>query len=234
MVSDATATGSVDQLVGITSIDGNPVDMTVVLDASPAQLQTRLETLKLIIAAGRPDFDGATLRDQARDIVSKPPFSAGVVSNNGILSRIVRFIGDLFSSTSAQGLGLAVIVAVALVIGYLVLDRTVAHKQAVASAAHPTPPSVDYRAEADAAAAGGDFAGAVRLLFQDGARHLEQLDVVLDAATTSTATVRPLTNERHFLDRFDAIAYGGAKAQGDDVAEARRSWDALTNRLESR
>ncbi|MCP4966907.1 MAG: hypothetical protein GY926_16965, partial [bacterium] len=81
------------------------------------------------------------------------------------------------------------------------------------------------------AEAHGDLDEAIRLLFLDGVDHLEKNDVVSSAATTSTATVRRLSNETTFLDTFDEVAYGGVPAQPDDVVEARTAWGRLKARL---
>jgi hypothetical protein len=209
--------------------------MAAILEGPRREQQRRLDSLSKITGGEQIRFDGDTLRNEADDITSQPPYTAEVASNGGVLDRIGRFLADVITSPAAGGLGLVVLVVIVLIAGYLVLDRIVNRRRGVITtepAAEPT--QVDYLARADAAAAAGDYAGAVRLLFVNGARHLEQLAVVRDAATTTTATVRPLTNDAGFLDRFDEIAYGGATANGNDVTGARRSWDALKSRLESR
>lgn len=233
LVAEAATSGNTDQVAAITSIDGSPVDMATVLDGSPREQRARLYTLDRLTGAGQPSFEGDALRNQASDITSHPPFTAEVATNDGIFSRIIEFIADIFNTTGARGLGLVVIIAVAFVVGYLVLDRFATRRQATTASPSPALASVDYRSEADAAAATGDYSGALRMLFLDGAQHLERLRVVRNAATTSTATVRALAQNPRFLDRFDAVAYGGDTAMSDDVAEARRSWDALQKRLEA-
>ena len=233
IAAEAESTGTVDQLAAVTSIDGKPVDLASLIDASPREQGARIAALARISAATPGGLDSATLRDQARDITSKPPFAAEEAANSGILSRVVTFIADALNTSGARGLGLIVIVGVAFAVGYVILDRVVARRQAVAAAPGPAKHPVDYRAEADTAAAAGDYAGALRMLFMDGAQHLEQLRVVRNAATTSTATVRPLAESPRFLDRFDAVAYGGDTALSDDVTEARRSWEALQKRLQT-
>ena len=70
----------------------------------------------------------------------------------------------------------------------------------------------------------------MRLLFLDGAQHLQTIGSVKNAATTSTATVRRMTDDEAFLNRFDEIAYGGAAADERDVAQARTSWQRLKQR----
>jgi hypothetical protein len=234
LVAEAVSGGSLADVTAVTSIDGQPVDMKALLDGTTREREARLETLNRLIGSAPPGFDGDTLRNQARAITSKPPFAAEVASNNGIFSRIISFIADALSTTAARGFGLVIIIALAFIVGYIVLDRAVTRRQVTSASTGPPIPSVDYRAAADTAAAGGNYAEALRMLFMDGAEHLQRLKAVPDAATTSTATVRPLADNPRFLDRFDAVAYGGAAAMSDDVADARRSWDALQERLESR
>jgi hypothetical protein len=221
-------------LTGVTSVDGVPVDMATVLDGSPADQASRLKSLARLTGAPDSGLDGDSVRAQAEDIISKPPFSAKAASSDDLLSRVFAFIGDILDNPAGRGIGLVVIALIALLAGYLALNRMVTRRWVPESA----PGSIavvpeDYRTQADTAEASGDFAAAVRLLFIDGTHRLERLHAVRDADVASTATVRPLAGDNRFLDRFDEIAYGGAAAQRDDVAAARRGWDALARRLES-
>jgi hypothetical protein len=233
LVTEAADSGDTGELAEVTSIDGAPVDMTAVLDGSARDLAARLDSLSQL-GDGRERFDGRVLRDQAGEILSNPPFSAEVASNSSLLGRLVEFVGRLFSGTGARGVGLLAIAGITLAAGFLTLDRLVTRRRATVAAPTTSPTPVDYRSRAEKAASTGAFAEAVRFLFVDGAHSLAAMKVVPDAATTTTATVRRLTDDDRFLERFNEIAYGGATAESDDVAQARLSWDHLKRRLEAR
>jgi len=235
LAKEAADSGDTRELTDVTSIDGQPIDMAAILTGSRTVRQQRLESLAKITFVEQERLDGDALQTEAADITSHPPYTAKLADDTGVLARIGRFIADLFSQPGMDVLGFLVILAVAFLGGYLLLDRLVTRRyQAAPTSPSSAPAATDYQAQAEPAARTGDFAAAVRLLFMDGARWLEQLEVVRSAATTTTAAVRPLADDSRFLDRFDEIAYGGSDAGSDDVSGARRSWDVLKNKLRPR
>ncbi len=232
LVAGAVESNHFESLADITSINGQPIDISRILDGAPADVKNRLTTLGHVAEGPEGQLDADTLRAQADEIVSNPPYSAEAASGVGILARIARFVESAFSNSATQGIGLIILLGLVFLAAFLILDRLVDRPMHVGQASTPTVTEVDYRSQAQAAAASGDFSGAVRLLFIDGSHLLEGLNVVRDAGVTSSATVRPLAEDHDFLDRFDEIAYGGAEAHGEDVTQARDSWDALGTRLQ--
>ena len=221
-----------NRLLEVTSLDGEPIDMGAILSADAEDDASRLDTLEGLLADRKTtSLDGAELRTEAADIVSKPPFTAAAASSSSILDRLWRFISSLFGNDGAQGLALIAIVVVALLVAIPVLNRLVVRRHDQPNEVTMKPVRRDFYAEAQNAAATGDHEAAVRLLVLDGADYLESRRVVPNAATTSTATVRPIATETHFLDRFDEIAYGGDAAVSQDVGEAISSWQRLKRRF---
>lgn len=223
--------GDVAGLEGVTSVEGAPVDVAPLLAGTSAEREARLETLRRELATTTtPSLDSEQLRAEAEAIVSNPPFSAEATSDSGLLGRIVDFFARLLGNDAAQGVALLIVAVTALLIAIPLLNRRVTRRQSAATAVPEPGPRTDYRTEAESAAAQGEFAAAVRMLFLDGAEHLEQSRAVPDAATTSTATVRRLAGDQRFLDRFDEIAYGGLPADNADVDQARAGWQRLKER----
>jgi hypothetical protein len=231
LVAGAVESDDFEPLADVTSIDGQPIDISRILDGTPANVKNRLNTLRQVGEDPAGQLDAETLRAQADEIVSNPPYSAEAASGVGILARIARFVEDALSNSATRGIGLIILLGLVFLAGFLILNRLVDRPMHVGQESTPTVTGVDYRSQAEAAAASGDFSGAVRLLFVDGSHLLEVLNVVRHAGVTSSATVRPLTEDHDFLDRFDEIAYGGAEAHDNDVTQARNSWDALGKRL---
>jgi hypothetical protein len=232
LVAEAVESAHFESLADVTSINGQLVDISRILDGTPADVKNRLTTLRQVGEDQEGPLDAETLRAQADEIVSNPPYAAEAASGVGVLARIARFVENALSNSATRGLGLIVLLGFVFLAGFLILDRLVDRPIHVGQASPLTVAGVDYRSQAEAAAASGDFSGAVRLLFIDGSHLLEGLNVVRHAGVTSSATVRPLTEDHDFLDRFDEIAYGGAEAHGEDVTQARDSWDALGKRLQ--
>jgi len=231
LVTEAAESGQFESLADVTSINGEPIDISRILDGSPDDVKNRLTTLGRVGEEPEGQLDADSLRAQADEIVSNPPYSAEAASGAGILARFARFVESALSNSATRGIGLIALVGLVFLAGYLILDRLVSRRLHTGQASAPTVAEVDYRSQAEAAAASGDFSGAVRLLFIDGSHLLEILNVVRNAGVTSSATIRPLTEDPSFLDRFDEIAYGGAEAHDADVTQARSSWDALGKRL---
>lgn len=220
------------RLFEVTSLDGQPIDMGAVLGGGAADEASRLDALRDLLVDPEPtSLDGLELRAEAAEIVSKPPFTAAPVTAPGILDRLWTFMSGLFGNDGVQGLALVAIVVIALVVAIPVLNRLVGRRNQLPDEIAASTVRRDFYAEAQDAAATGDHEAAVRLLFLDGADYLESRQLVPNAATTSTSTVRPMARETHFLDRFDEIAYGGDIAASQDVDEALSAWQRLKRRL---
>ncbi|MDJ0952361.1 MAG: hypothetical protein QNJ81_01655 [Acidimicrobiia bacterium] len=240
-VTVAEAVDLVDQrrmadLAAVTSIDGRPVDMDVVLGDETDDSLERLDSLRLILLEPEsgPELDSASLRSEAEDITSNPPYAAGIAQGGGILGRVLDFLGQIFGNTAAQGIAIVVVIAIALAVAIPLLNRLAMRRERPVAEAGAETHAEDYGAAALTAESRGEHGQAVRLLFLDGAQHLQGSGIVKDAATTSTATVRKMADDDAFLDRFDEIAYGGSTADEGDVAQARSGWQRLKQRRAAR
>jgi hypothetical protein len=230
---DRAISGEESALRSVTAVDGVPVDGAALLDGQPTMRRSRLNTLQnLLESAPSSGLDGDALQKQAEEIVTNPPYSAELAADGSLFGRILDFLGRLFGNDAAQGLALLIVALIALAIAVPVLNRIATRSRGSESPEAREPQRrADYQAEAVAAEAQGDFATAVRMLFLDGVDYLESARAVPDAGTTSTATVRRISGDADFLDRFDEIAYGGARAGSADVGQARSGWQRLKRRI---
>ncbi len=229
---DRAAAADLGDLTDVTSVNSVPVDIDdLILSGSLDERETRLESLRLELSEfDTPDLDAADLRNEADRILSNPPYTAGTAGNNGIMVRVLEFLGRILGNDAAQGIAIVVVIIVGLLIAIPILDRIARRRQTNGEQAPEPIETINYESEAEAAASRGDHEAAVRLLFLDGADHLERNHVVANAATISTSTIRRLSDETGFLDRFDEIAYGGSDAASTDVSQARTAWQRLKNR----
>jgi hypothetical protein len=229
---DQAIAGDESALRAVTAIAGTPVDGEALVAGEPALRQNRLDTLHQLLQSAPADLDADALRRQAEAIVTNPPYSAELAADNGVFARIIAFLGRLFGNDAARGLALLVVALITLAVAIPLLNRIATRRQPNGPrpvAAIQQRPS--YEAAAEEAAGRGDFAAAIRMLFLDGVEHLEAHRAVPDAGTTSTATVRQISGDEAFLDRFDEIAYGGSPAGFADVGEARSGWQRLKRKF---
>jgi hypothetical protein len=229
--------GATSQLRKIESIDGFETDMDQIIDGSTQERQDRLSSLdRLLDDVVDAPQSADELRAEANDIISEPPFSAEKADGAGWLDQFFTFVARILTGEGVTGLALVLVAVVAIAVAtptLLRMARARGHQETSTEVAE-APEQPNYAKAAARAEAQGEFDDAVRLLFLDGVDHLERIEVVRSAATTSTATVRRLSTETEFLDRFDEIAYGGVPAQADDVNEARTAWGRLKARRFSR
>lgn len=219
-------------LVEVSSVDSIPVDINdLILSGSLDEREIRLETLRRVLSdSSATDLDSSVLRSDAREIISNPPYSASASGGDSWLERVVEFLATILGNSAVPGIAILVVIVIALVIAIPVLNGVTGRRQAEGKPTLEPSQRVDFGAAATEAEERGDHRAAVRLLFLDGAKHLEANKVVANAATTSTTTVRRISEETEFLDRFDEIAYGGSDAQSTDVSQARTAWQRLKDR----
>jgi hypothetical protein len=228
---DRAIAGDESALRAVTAIEGTPVDGEALVAGDPSR-QNRLDTLHQLLQYAPADRDADALRGQAEAIVTNPPYSAELAADSGVLARIIDFLGRLLGNGAAQGLALLVVALIALAVAIPLLNRIATRRQSnTPRPVADTQQRPSYAAAAEEAAAHGDFATAVRMLFLDGVEHLEARRAVPDAGTASTATVRQISGNEAFLDRFDEIAYGGSPAGNADVGEARSGWQRLKRKF---
>lgn len=93
----------------------------------------------------------------------------------------------------------------------------------------PTPEALER--DADAAERAGDLDTAVRLRFRAGLLRLERdARAITNRPGLTTREVRVrLASDRfeHVADTFEAVAYGGRDADGDDTTDAREQWPRI-------
>ena len=223
-------------LAEVTSVEGEPIDMEVILAGTNLESGRRLESLHTLISNPEsPNLNAAELQAQVESIISNAPYSAGTTQESGWLVRALEFIAEFFDNAASRGIVLAAVIAIVLALAVPVLNRMANRRERSAAETSDEPERpIDYEAAARTASERGELEQAVRLLFLDGAQHLQQSGALQNAATTSTATVRPMTDDDGFLDRFDEIAYGGSRAHLEDVDQARVGWQHLKQRSPSR
>ncbi|MCP4964710.1 MAG: hypothetical protein GY926_05700, partial [bacterium] len=187
------------QLREIRSIDGIETDMGRLIDGSASDQQHQVSSLARLVADTAYRTQSAEeLRSEAHEITSEPPFTVEQAVGAGWLDQVLNFLARILSGEGMTGLALIVVAAIAVGIATPILLRLARTRRQVGSApdiamATPSPPN--FAEAASQAEAHGDLDEAIRLLFLDGVDHLEKNDVVSSAATTSTATVRRLSNE---------------------------------------
>jgi hypothetical protein len=136
------------------------------------------------------------------------------------------------SPGGATGLVLIVVAVVAVIValrlGLGPLARTAQATSAVFEERHLT--AADYRANADACAADGDYAGAVRERFRAVVRELEERGVLErrpeqtadEAATEAGGVLTALAADLRSAARaFDDVTYGGRQATTETDASIR-------------
>lgn len=206
----------------------------------------------IALAVGDPSAGEA--RRQAERILAERRFHGSGVPDP--LGGVLRRIGDLLEPIGQKitdwvngladgmpggsGLLVTLAAAAALALAAWLANRSLRRRAVVAEGPGTDPSAADRRLDArsleraaDDAERQGDMDGAVRLRFRAGLTRLDE---------RGSISVRPSTPTRHVarvlqmpeFDRvaagFDAVAYGGRRAGGEDVALQRTGWDAVLRR----
>jgi len=189
-------------------------------------------------------------RDQARAILSKPPFSTS--SHPSALQRFFHDLGQwlyeafgrfalhrildplrdglhaAFGSWWPLALGL-IVAALAVVVGVGLGRRRarvgVARAERLLGGRDEDPDELDTAAER--AERAGDYDLAVRLRFRAGLARLERRGLIRDRRTHTTAQLGEVLRSPTFdglAARVDSVVYGGVAATAADVAAARAGW----------
>jgi len=191
-------------------------------------------------------------RDQARAILSKPPFSTAHSSSlqrffhdlgqwlYDAFGPIYRFLVHHVFRPTRDGLSVvfgpwwpvvlgAIVLAAALTVGVALARRRARvgtiHGGRAVGARDEDPDELDRasgRAERD-----GDYDTAVRLRFRAGLARLERTGLIRDRRTHTTAQLAEMLRSPTFdalAARVDVVVYGGVAATADDVTAARAGW----------
>jgi hypothetical protein len=142
-------------------------------------------------------------------------------------------LGNFFGSVPTL-IWVTILVAIVALVGWAISKRVKSRPartnagKATRSAADDEPESPDaLERAADAAERDGDLAGAVRLRFRAGLLRLGDRGAIAYRPSVTTGEVRRTLGSERFDDlagTFEAVTYGGRKADRPDVETARREW----------
>jgi len=128
-----------------------------------------------------------------------------------------------------------VLVLIGLAARWLIARRTVRAKPSeivAAKVSHARDPA-ELFAEADAAAAKGDFATAIRMRFKAGVARLSSRGLISAGDVTTNAAISDELGIEEFdelTETFERIVYGGHPASADLESESRTKWPAVMGR----
>jgi hypothetical protein len=120
-----------------------------------------------------------------------------------------------------------VVAGAAAITSVTIRRRAVAVERALAAALPATEDPQALERAADRAERDGDWERAVRLRFRAGLLRLDRRSVIAYRPSLTTGEVARAVGSPAFDevgDRFDAIAYGGRRAEREDAEHARRGW----------
>lgn len=219
-------------LSDVTTFEGAPIDIAQLTDgASPSQVVARLTTLSSTATAGAT-VDSSEARTRAGRILDRAIYQATPAQGDDPGT----------SWFSGRDLGIpryALLLLFATAGGLLAwrLGRTRLAELARSADEHQgrsrPERAEDIERRAAEAEGRGDFAGALRLLFDAGLCRLEERGVLDSATPMTTNQLRRRVGSTVFdrlAGRFEQIVYGGDPAQPGDVKDARAGWAALTER----
>jgi hypothetical protein len=204
-----TNPAALDQLRAVTELDGQPINMSEIVDgASPQVVLERIDTLTNLDITGtaqqEPEDFGSVLR---------PP-SAG------------------------DGTFLAYILIAVLAIALLVVwlrTRQNRRKIPVSMPAPATTTSLDaqrrtYADEARSATSDGDYATAVRLWFRWGLAAMEERGKIDDHAVATAGTLRETSSHQHanrVARDFDVVVYAERPATRAMAEDLEQVWSEI-------
>ena len=226
-------------LRSIDTVDGRRVAIAAALrDARGAALRSRLRVLAREAATGAGAPPDA--RRRARAVLAQGRYHRRLPQPlKGPLERlgdaVRRLLEELPIGVGGRwGLGIVAVAILAAALSLQGVRRRRAAQERAAVARAPAggpaegPAALERRAEE--AERAGDHALAVRLRFRAGLMRLGERDVIPYRPSLTTAEARRRLRSEPF-DRlaadFDAIAYGGRAAGGDDARASREGWDEV-------
>ena len=239
---------ALQRLRAIDVVDGRPALLGAALRGTDADVRARLRALTQTApgAVAAPSPDGA--RDRARDVLAQQRFQRTSVPAplRSVRERIgagLRSLGrpfeDLFRWIAGWLPGgpavlWAVLATVVLGAAALLAGRTGGERVgegaagAAAGAGDLAGVSAAHlRQEADRAERGGRLDDALRLRFRAGLVDLDSRELIeLRPALTNRELLRdvPSPTLAGLVDGFEAVAYGGRRADAVDLRTARDGW----------
>jgi hypothetical protein len=220
-------------------VDGRPVDMAAALAERPRE---RLDALRAPASDGAPDADADAARRSAQEVLDGRAFHPPSVPRplEGVLRRLGSWLEPLgrplgaayrwITEEPARFLPLAA--AVVLEAGWVavLLGRRRAplgHEPAGRRLRRPDDDPALLERQAEEAEAAGDLDLAVRLRFRAGLVRLDRAGVLrFHPSLTTGAVTRAVPSQTlsRLAADFDEIAYGGRRAEPDDLASSRAGW----------
>jgi hypothetical protein len=230
-----------ETLQAIDEVDGRPVDLRAALDATGAEVESRLQTLARAPAAAPRGAQGV-----ASDILDERRFTGTDLPQplRGPLEALADRLRDLGEPLGAlidalpgegsvEWIFLALIVAAVSAFVAVRLGRRRARLQAQRTLTDLHAERRDPReleAAAARAEAEGDLERALRLRFAAGLVRLDEGRLIVFNPSLTTGDVARRLGSPDF-DRvatiFDEVVYGRRPATGDDVTATRAGWDRV-------
>jgi Domain of unknown function (DUF4129) len=187
-------------------------------------------------------------RRQAQEILDEPrfegaevprPFAGALEWLGDRLQPIADWLEELGTQAPGGPIALWLVLAGLVVLAAGTITSTTIRRRAIAierARAAALPATADPRAlerDADRAERDGDWERAVRLRFRAGLLRLDRRHVIEYRPSLTTGEVARAVRSRAFTEvgeRFDAIAYGGRRAERQDAEHARRGWAEVLER----
>lgn len=245
LIDAAADEGSISELRGVTSVDGQTVDLGPILTGDAEDIARRLDALD--IGEVTRTRDPAAARAAAQSILAGDRFGEPDHPRPfaGLLDRITGWLRGPWESllerfNTLSGWGKAAVLAIAAAIllsaGWA-LARLLAKRRPGPSDPQ-TLQTTSLRVEgpeeleraAEAAEDERDYGLAVRLRFRAGLLRLADGGVIDFRPSDTSLSLRRKVHSPVFdnlADRFDAIVYGRQHATPEDAEEARLKWRSL-------
>jgi hypothetical protein len=237
-------------LGAVTEIGGTPVDMARLVDAPATDLADRLTTLRSLIersvvsdtqTPGEPGEVARTVLQQSKyDLQGESMLDRlGAL----LLAWFDQLIDWLTSALGGPTNTALVFLAIVSIVGFTAF-RFLARRRSGAIERHLTLERLmaeggdpaDLEDRAAAAAAGGDFATAVRMRFLAGLLRLDMAGRITFRPGLTTGEIAETIDDRLFdqlASDFNDIAYGGREAGADLYRTAIAGWDRVLDRSQT-
>jgi Domain of unknown function (DUF4129) len=198
-------------MFGLLDATGLGLDVPIQIDRQDAQEAARRELSKQIYQEAQPSLPARIVR--------------------WVLERLSGLLDRVSEATPGGWYGVVILLAVVVLIGYGVMRRLGPIRGGPATRAEASlfgrerRPAAEYRADADAATARGDWASAVRERFRAVVRTLEERGLLDDqpgrtadeAAAAGGVMLPTLADDfAAAAQAFDSVLYGGRPATPDD------------------
>lgn len=242
------------ELRDVDRVDGEPVDLERLLTGvDGATLDGRLRALAQPIA--EPRAPAARVRADAQATLAEPrfqppdvprPFRGALETIGGWIEPIVARIGAVVGAVGRTGPGVwvpiaaAVLVAMAVIASRMIARRRTGRDAASGGAGAGRRIAEDPRElerAAEHAERRGERAEALRLRFRAGLLRLDAAGAISLRPSLPTGEVARALHSRGF-DRlasdFDAVAYGGRRAEAPALDAARSQWPRVVDEARRR